>query len=338
MEDTIQWKEFRIIDLFFVEKGRGKNQKDLKQGNTPYVSATNLNNGIVAYSDDQPNYKDNCITVSDFGVAHFQEKPFTGTHIVVLTPKFNINKEIGIFISICITNSIQLKYSFGYAVSASRFSKEKILLPYKNGIPDYTYMQSYIKKISEQQKQSYRMFMNKELDKIQYKKIDDLNNKEWKSFSIEDIFDIFPGKRLEKRNMNMGKTPFIGATDSNNGITNFVSNENKTLDNNVLGVNYNGSVVENFYHKYNCIFSDDVKRFHLKEYSDNEFVLLFFKTVILMQKNKYRYGYKFNEERMKRQKIMVPVDQDGFPDYLYMEQFIKNIKYEQMKDCLNAEF
>lgn len=338
MDDTIQWKEFKIIDLFFVEKGKGKNQKDLKKGNTPYVSATNLNNGIVAYSDDQPNHKNNCITVSDFGVAYFQEKPFTGTHIVVLNPKFNINKEIGIFISICITNSIQSKYSFGYAVSASRFSKEKILLPCKNDIPDYKYMQNYVKEILQQQKQNYKIFINKELDQIQYKRIDDLSDKEWRSFSIEDIFDIFPGKRLEKRNMKAGKTPFIGATDSNNGITNFVSNENKTLDSNVLGVNYNGSVVENFYHKYNCIFSDDVKRFHLKQYNDNEFVLLFLKTIILKQKNKYRYGYKFNEERMKRQKIMLPVNEKGSPDYIYMEQFIKNIKYKQMENCLSVNF
>ena len=33
-----------------------------------------------------------------------------------------------------------------------------------------------------------------------------------------------------------------------NGITNFVSNSNDSLDSNVLGVNYNGSIVENFYH------------------------------------------------------------------------------------------
>lgn len=61
--------------------------------------------------------------------------------------------------------------------------------------------------------------------------------------------------------------PFIGAADSNNGITNFASNTNKLLDKNVLGVNYNGSVVENFYHPYECIFSDDVKRI---SFNDNE--------------------------------------------------------------------
>lgn len=48
--------------------------------------------------------------------------------------------------------------------------------------------------------------------------------------------------------MQSGTKPFIGASDSNNGVTAFVGNTNASEDRNVLGVNYNGSVVENFYH------------------------------------------------------------------------------------------
>ena len=65
--------------------------------------------------------------------------------------------------------------------------------------------------------------------------------------------------------MQSGTKPFIGASDSNNGVTAFVGNTNASEDRNVLGVNYNGSVVENFYHPYTCIFSDDVKRFVLRK-------------------------------------------------------------------------
>ncbi len=38
---------------------------------------------------------------------------------------------------------------------------------------------------------------------------------------------------------------------------------------------------------------------------------------------KYAYGYKFNANRMKRQKIMLPVTNQGQPDYDYMKQFIQ---------------
>ena len=123
--------------------------------------------------------------------------------------------------------------------------------------------------------------------------------------------------------MCKGKMPFIGSSDSNNGITDWVSNKNSSLDKNVLGVNYNGSVVENFYHAYEAIFSDDVKRFHLKNHADNKYILLFIKNSILQQKIKFQYGYKFNARRMLRQKIMLPVDEKNLPDWEYMENFMR---------------
>ncbi|MBQ3450781.1 MAG: hypothetical protein IJL12_07620 [Selenomonadaceae bacterium] len=58
-----------------------------------------------------------------------------------------------------------------------------------------------------------------------------------------------------------------------------------------------------FYHPYRYLFSDTVKRFKLKNFLSKEFVYLFLKTIILQQKNKYNYGYKFNKTRMRRQKI-----------------------------------
>ncbi|NMA72743.1 MAG: restriction endonuclease, partial [Bacteroidales bacterium] len=89
-----------------------------------------------------------------------------------------------------------------------------------------------------------------------------LNEKVWSEFWMEDIVSIGSGVRLTKANQEEGNRPFIGSSDSNNGVTEFVSNTNNSLDRNVLGVNYNGSVVENFYHPYEAIFSDDVKRIH----------------------------------------------------------------------------
>ena len=146
---------------------------------------------------------------------------------------------------------------------------------------------------------------------------------EWMAFRIEDIFTIDAGVRLTAAKMITGKRAFIGATDSNNGITAFVDNKNDSLDKDVLGVNYNGSVCECFYHPYEAIFSDDVKRLHTKSYNDNKYVYLFIKQCILMQKVKYQYGYKFNGERMRKQYIMLPTINHKTPDYDYMEQYMR---------------
>lgn len=157
-------------------------------------------------------------------------------------------------------------------------------------------------------------------------------NVDWKEFFLSDICNINSGVRLTKANMVDGNIPFIGATDSNNGITNFVSNTNNSLDKNVLGVNYNGSVVENFYHPYECIFSDDVKRVSFKdEQGQNKYSYIFLKQMILQQKEKYRYAYKFNGDRMARQKVMMPVDELGNIDFKFMNRYIAS---KEMKNLV----
>lgn len=96
-------------------------------------------------------------------------------------------------------------------------------------------------------------------------------------------------------------------------------------------------MVENFYHPYEALFSDDVKRLHLKNYRDNKYVLLFFKTLILKQKSKFEYGYKFNGQRMSRQLIMVPVDSKGNPDFVFMEQYMKRQENKLIKEAKNIK-
>ena len=159
-----------------------------------------------------------------------------------------------------------------------------------------------------------------------------LNDREWKEFFIDEIFSVGSGKRLETRNKVPGTTAFIGATDNTNGITGFIGNTNNSKDKNVLGVNYNGAPCIAFYHPYECIFSDDVKRLHLKEFEDNKYIFEFFATIIRKQKQKYNYGYKCNEKRMVRQKIIVPVTDEGNPDVDFMEAYIK----QQEQDKVNA--
>lgn len=136
--------------------------------------------------------------------------------------------------------------------------------------------------------------------------------------------------------MKDGNIPFIGAIDSGNGITNFVSNTNTSLDKNVLGVNYNGSVVENFYHPYWSVFSDDVKRVSFKDSRGrNKYCYLFLKQMILKQREKYRYAYKFNGDRMARQKIMLPVDENDDIDYRIIERHIKAKEIEKIFLLMN---
>ena len=167
-----------------------------------------------------------------------------------------------------------------------------------------------------------------------------INELQWKEFALNDVFTISSGVRLTVAEMMKGDTPFIGASDSNNGITAWVSNMNASLDHEVLGVNYNGSVCETFFHPYQCLFSDDVKRLHCKHripHSAAKYIYLFLKQTILQQKSKYAYGYKFNAQRMKRQTLLLPATEEGTPDWQLMEAYMRNLESQQIAQYLAAK-
>lgn len=160
-------------------------------------------------------------------------------------------------------------------------------------------------------------------------------SRKWKEFFLEEVVSINGGKRLTKADMQSGNVPFVGASEMHNGITAFTCTINESLDSNVLGVNYNGSVGSSFYHPYKAIFSDDVKRLKWKDEShNNKYTLLFLSSMIGQQKDKYAYGYKFNAQRMKRQKILLPICKDGSIDWQFMEAYMRLKEKELLKPTI----
>lgn len=163
------------------------------------------------------------------------------------------------------------------------------------------------------------------------------NNKPfgWNEFFMEEIVNIENGKRLTKNDMKPGNIPFIGASEQNNGVTAYTSSKNESIAKNVLGVNYNGSVGFSFYHPYEAIFSDDVKRVSWKDEShNNKYTLLFLSSMIKKQKDKYAYGYKFNSQRMKRQKLLLPVREDSSIDWQFMEDYMRQKEKEILEPTI----
>lgn len=341
-----EWKEFKIGDLFEVKKVLGKPIENYKNGRIPYISTSSQNNGLINFIDCEEKILSakNAISIdpikgtSFFHIYNFLGRGFSGASINNLYNE-KLDKNNGLFASKCIEKTSFFKASYGNLFNSNRLINAKILLPVlENGEPDFDFMENYIYELEQEKLSEYKAYAQKLVSELSYQDIESLENKEWKDFYINEIFLIKSGKRLTKRDMKMGNRPFIGASSINNGITNFVSNINSTLDKNVLGVNYNGSVGECFYHKYDCIFSDDVKRFHLKYESDNQKLFLFMKTLILFQKVIFTYGYKFNENRMLQQKIMLPITSDGKPDYAYMEQYTKNLMLRKYYEYLDYKF
>ncbi len=334
----MSFKQIKIKDLFEIKRGDVGTISSLKKGMVPLISSSENNMGVVGYYNI-PNKYSNMLTISLNGACGFcayHNYSFNiNSDCAVLIPKFEIkNSNILIFYSVLI-NNVKSKFAYGYKSTPERLYNTAILVPVNsNNEPDYEFMEEYIKEREEKLKEKYKKHIERRIEKLS--KLTK-TKKEWGAIAIEDIFNILSGKRLTQSDMISGETPFVSAAAINNGVTAFIGNENNSLDKNVLGVNYdgNGGMAISFYHPYNCLFSDSVKRFHLKNYNDNKYVLLFLKQEILKQRVKYVYGYKFNETRMKKQKIMVPINSKGEPDYEYMKNYMKYLEQKKILEYLN---
>jgi len=76
----VQYRKFRIVDLFDIIKGKRLTRENQTTGSTPFIGSTENNNGITAYIGQKPIFKENAITISyngSVGQVFYQEKPKT---------------------------------------------------------------------------------------------------------------------------------------------------------------------------------------------------------------------------------------------------------------------
>lgn len=333
-----QWKPFSFTDVFTeIQRGKRLKKADHTEGSIPYVSSTALNNGVDGFIGNEGSVRkfEDCITIANsgsVGSAFFHQYEFVASDHVTQLKRKGLDKYAYLFM-VPIINRLSEKYSFNREINDERIKREKILLPVtKEGDIDFAFMSSFMQEVEAD---ILKTTLNVFKDRLNANE-NQMGGVKWKAFILSDIFTISAGKRLTKADMKHGSRPFIGATDSNNGITAWVENTNESLDSAVLGVNYNGSVVETFYHPYECIFSDDVKRLHLKsDVTVSAYLMLFLKTMIIQQKIKFAYGYKFNEKRMQMQKIVLPIDNEEQPNWKYMEIYMQRLEQQQIVNYLS---
>lgn len=154
--DTTNWKKFNCEDLFECKNTGNILARDVTDGTgeTPFVTASGVNNGVVAHIDAS-NYDiipGNCILIGGktFTVT-YQEKDFVSNdshNFTVRVKNRNTNEfeyEYLVSVIYCYFNQ---KYSWGDAVTIDRLMKESIPLPTTNdGNPDWLYMESFMKEI-----------------------------------------------------------------------------------------------------------------------------------------------------------------------------------------------
>ena len=328
-----EWGSFRLDELFTISRGRlAKKPSDI--GEVPYISSSGMNNGLnesfnidgkyIVRADLSP-----VITVANngsVGSTFVQEFSFAASSDVsVLEPIFNSNTDALLFIKVVIERSKNL-YGYGRKWGLEKMRSSIIKLPaLENGEPDWELMEKYIKqfeetKLLEIQETDYK-------DNVTLPSVD-----EWGSFRLDELFSISRG-RLAKKPSDIGEVPYISSSGMNNGL-----NESFNIDGKyivradlspVITVANNGSVGSTFVQEFSFAASSDVSVLE-PIFNSNTDALLFIKVVIERSKNLYGYGRKWGLEKMRSSIIKLPVLENGNPDWILIERYIRSLPYSEM--------
>lgn len=150
-----------------------------------------------------------------------------------------------------------------------------------------------------------------------------LNDREWKPFFLTELFPVIQrGKRLKSENHIPGEMPYVSSSALCNGVDNFISNTEKVrILSNCISLANSGSVGSSFYEPFSFVASDHVT--HLKNEKYNKYHYLFIASIMNRLSQKYNFNREINDNRISREKIMLPINIKGKLDLDFMEQYIK---------------
>lgn len=312
----------KISDLFYLDYGHSLELNRLEQSSSAdainFVGRAARNNGVtarVALIDGLKPAEEGTISVAlggqgGAGVAFLQPSPYyCGRDVMVLTAKLPMTEQEKLWWVMCITAN---RFRYGFGRQANRTLKDLI-------IPEPGETPGWVKETNPNPYSGAETPLSKE-------EVNLTDHQDWKEFKISQLFDIRKGVRLTKANMLPGDTPYIGASDTSNGVTARIGQE-PIHDGNTISVSYNGSVAEAFYQPFPYWATDDVNVLYPKCFELNPYIGIFICTLIKLEKYRFNYGRKWHLERMRESTIKLPSNQEGSPDFILMEKYIKTLPY-----------
>ena len=293
----------RIVDLFHVKRGKGEYREKLEEGDTPLVSATNRNNGIIDHVDIEPTFTAPAITVERVsGQAFVQLFDFATVpdDVSVLIPRERTSLKKLFYISSQI-NTLKWRFSYSRKLTSTR------LIPLEIDLSNFQ---------DEEINISDRFPESMTREEIEH-------NLQSNSFNVLDLFWIDRGDFHALDKLDEGDIPTVSRIAENNGVTGYYEKPEgaKIYNKGILTVSTVSG--DSFVQLDNFIATDNVlilrpkRRFRIT-------TLFFIQLMITLQRWRFSYGRQPYKRVFSKTRILLPVDEDDEIDEEYIETLVTN--------------
>jgi len=339
------WNQFKLATIFKIENCKCSKVSGLQKGSIPYVGATNRNNGVMNFvkADKKLITKGNCIAFicdgeGSVGYSIYKSEDFIGSTTVKVGRNTQLNKYNATFIT-TIADTVRSKYNFGFKRNATHLKNEILMLPVnEKGEPDFKFMEAFMLQTEQEKFEQYKNYISQRFKELKdFKSVEPIEEKEWSEFFLKDIFtEIQRGKRLKKADHKKGKMPYVSSTGLNNGVDGNVGNIEKVrIFSDCLTIANSGSVGACFYQPFEFVASDHVTQ--LKNEDFNPYTYKFISSIVRRLGVKYSFNREMNDTRIKKEKILLPINDQNEPDYEYMENYIKQLEHKKLNEYLTTK-
>ena len=151
-----------------------------------------------------------------------------------------------------------------------------------------------------------------------------LNIDSWKEFILGDIFDCETTSPININDAVEGNIPYITRSAINNGLTDYLGNSDKIVKGNCITIGAEGTYA--FYQPKD--FIPGVKIYTIRHEKLNCLTSMFIVSILNSYAHLYSYGRARVLEKLKKEAIKLPCTKNGDPDWQFMEEYVKSLKYK----------
>lgn len=346
---TENWKEFKLTQLFDIETCKGLDtinidlvDKERDDYIYEFIGRTNTEYGLQGFIQKQ-DFSFNeagSITISQVGTITAQYRYFdyyTSQNIFKLTPLVNdLNKKHMLFL-VCAINKKLLEYT-GYSSfpTIKSLQKKYILLPEKDGEPDWPFMEEYISfienryidKIEENNKEKIRLAM--EVTGITEEELDgELVVEEperVEEFRVGDLFDVHKIKGINQEHLTDYTEEecynYITRTSLNNGVHSMTGKvKSAALQNkNTFSL---GLLGMDFFYQRKPWYAGQFVRCITPKFEINNALATYFSVILNKRSELYKNDLiRDFDSIFSNDTVSLPAIDDLTPDFEYMENVI----------------
>ncbi len=356
--NAIKWGEFRLGDLFEIEKTLSFNKDALTQGQDyDYITRTSQNQGVLQTTGFVNKENLNPPFTWSLGLLQmdffYRKKSwYAGQFMRKITPKTEIKNKINSHIAHYFTTLLNALKRPLLSVLVrdidKTFREQKIQLPLKPTANaqtlediDFDFMEKFIAELEQCRLAELQAYLkatgleNTTLSSDEENALNVFNNSgntpcglTWQSFRLGDLFEIRPTKAYKLTNSHLfdsnAKNPVVTNSSLNNGISGYSSLEPTEKGNQIT---YSDTTTSEgiFYQKRPFIGYSHVQGLYPLKYHEfwNEKTLLYI--VVAFKKvacGRFNYGNKFNRKIASGMPIILPTNQHGKIDFHFMRTFI----------------